>query len=587
MLDFIKELSINQKLSALAGSKRFWLAASVGIYLFLSLVVPPLIGLASGEFNLNLVSPSYPLSVYEVRSREGALEDVFNSPIRGASTIAISHHHGGLETIRSYIEPEYSLRLGDTIIPVMKNDYSGAISYYWARLFALFITDRTFAVHLSSILLGALTILLVFFIALLFFNLKVAAAGALLLSTNPAFIFWRRLPAFPEHFNEVFALAIILLFIRMLQSRDARCFYLCAFLTGFGLYQKLTLVWILLPLLSIFICFRYRFHLTIKQWALGAILALLGLTPLILFNLDFSETANASVDFFSSEAFWSGILQRAMARAHQCYLVFGDPVGFFHLLVFGAGKSHMSIFFILLLALSFGFPVINALRKTPWLDRRRAAFMPVMVVLMFVMTSVMSKGGFDFGHTLMFIPFVVLAPAVFITHLPALGQRRFGGASPISLLLLCAALLIQVGQLRSYYSWETDPKGTIRAMVDTHLSLAGFLSKKKITRPITTSYNLMGILEFISKEKIMPLHYWTYWKEGEHKEETLGRILRKNRGRHYIIKSGFRADVMNLHPEPEVPFLFKVAQKNNITLERIKEFKTSNKIVMYTLYKLN
>ena len=104
-------------------------ALPVTVYLLLSFWTTPEIGLASGEFNLPIVNSDYPLSVYEIRKEGGALIDVFNVPVPGQRTIAETHVRGGLRTVRAYVEPEYAVRAGDTLLPLMKNAYSGAVSY--------------------------------------------------------------------------------------------------------------------------------------------------------------------------------------------------------------------------------------------------------------------------------------------------------------------------------------------------------------------------------------------------------------------------------------------------------------------------
>ena len=571
-------------------SARLALAAlPVTVYLLLSFWTPPEIGLASGEFNLPIVNRDYPLSVYEVRVESGALINVFNVPVPGERTIARTHTRGPLTTVRAYVEPEYAVRLGDTLVPVMKNDYTGALSYLWAWPFAQ-AEQRAWALHLASILLGALAVALLHGPGHVYLGAGPGLFAALLLATNPVLIFWRRLPALPEHLTDVFGLALVLLLFLLVRSGRPRHFFLGALVAGLGLYQKVTLVWVLGPLLLIMALYRWRPGLSARQWGAGILLGLLGLSPLILFNLDFAETMAATGKLFSAEGFWQSLPARFGARAFQCYMVFLEPVGFMHLLLMGAREAFFSVPLALLLGLALVLPLANAARREPWVDRRRLGFAPLMLLLLFVVTSVVSKGGFDFGHTLMFIPYLALAQGAALHALGALlpdGGPRLLGLSPARLLppvLLVGLLALQVAQLNTVYTWERGADGAIMSLVDTHREAARDLQRRGIRHPVTTTYNLMGVLEFISTEQLRPLHYWTFWTERGDDPTTLTRILRKNRGGHYLYKAGFEKDPLNFKPEPTPARLQEAAHRAGVKLTRVAGYRTAGGREMYTLF---
>ena len=143
---------------------------------------------------------------------------------------------------------------------------------------------------------------------------------------------------------------------------------------------------------------------------------------------------------------------------------------------------------------------------------------------------------------------------------------------------------MQVSQLHTVYAWERAEDGAIMSLVDTHRQAARDLQRRGIRHPVTTTYNLMGILEFISDERLRPLHYWTFWTERSGDAATLRRILSKNRGGHYLYKAGHEKDPLNFKPEPTPAQLEAAAASAGVKLDRITGYRTAGGREMYTLF---
>ena len=573
--------------------KFYWLIFALVVYFYLSLYVSPVIGLGSGEFNMNLASSSYPLAVISIDNNAGTLVDKYAAPVAGFFSEARINRIGPLETIQTVIEPEYSLRIFNTVFPVMKNKYTGALSYYYARFFNLFGNNKVFLIHFASIFLGATIIILTACLAYFFLGRKVAILCTFLLSTNPLFIIFKRLPAFPEHFTELFSIGILIVLLLYLKTQRVKYLYLCAFFIGLAIYQKATIFWTLSALFVLAIVFRPKTNLNPRRLIIGFIYFLLGILPLLLYNFLCLGTINLSASFFLKEAFLQEVSARISDWFYRFIFIFGDPVGFFRYLFYGIRTSTINYFLNAILLSSFLFPFFSLLKKEPWTKKIKVIFFPLLVVLMLFSMSIINRVGFDFPHTFLLVPFVVIIESVFLVYFLEILEELTAGnfkwltKQAFFFILITLLVFLQISQVRAYYFNESENRSPVTIMADSHKELVKYLLNEKITHPVTTNFNLMGIIEFLSQEKVMPIHYWMVWKDSKIKDKTLGQIILKNTNGYYILKVGFKFDIFNVFPEPTVSNFLEIAKENKINPSLIKDIYSRNGTLMFSIYKLH
>lgn len=136
-----------------------------------------------------------------------------------------------------------TLGIGRAQIPLMVQDYIGALNVMLALPFLAVGGVNVVALRWLPLVIAALTLVLTWRCA---WNLGGPAAGgaaALLLAVNPAFVFWSRQGIFVTNITALLFVASLLTGLRWWRARRPADLWLTAFLWGLGLYAKLLFVW--------------------------------------------------------------------------------------------------------------------------------------------------------------------------------------------------------------------------------------------------------------------------------------------------------------------------------------------------------
>ncbi|MDH7485489.1 MAG: glycosyltransferase family 39 protein [Anaerolineae bacterium] len=224
------------------------------------------------------------------------------------------------------------LRWGNRLLPLMVQDYIGALNVYLAMPFLALFGVSVPALRLLPLLTAAATLLLLYALANEAFGRRAAAIATLLLAVNPSFVFWSRQGIFVTNITATLAVAAALTACRWWRYGRWRDLYLTAFLWGLGIYAKLLFVWVIGASIVVgaFAWWVRRISAAAKAGADPAsspnpypltlilfrllftvICFLLPLTPLILFNLQTGGTL-ASI-FGSLDSSYYGVRNAAFA----------------------------------------------------------------------------------------------------------------------------------------------------------------------------------------------------------------------------------------------------------------------------------
>ena len=228
------------------------------------------------------------------------------------------------------------VQIGSLFLPIMVQDYIGALNVYLALPFIALLGATVTALRLLAVAAGLATLLLAWRLGdelgKLAGNPRPWTGGiaALLLALSPSFLFWSRQGIFVTNIVVTLAVATVWAATRWQRTRRARWLYTAAFLAGVGLWTKLLFVWVLGALVgvAIVVWVAGKIGKKGKQGKEGkegnggkvqtspqspapsphppppaphsplpiltaALLFLLGLAPLILFNQQTSGTLNA------------------------------------------------------------------------------------------------------------------------------------------------------------------------------------------------------------------------------------------------------------------------------------------------------
>ena len=200
--------------------------------------------------------------------------------------------------------------------PLMLMSYVGSTTTYLSMIvFALF-GPSVVALRLMNALLGLVSLLLTWGFLREYLDERVAALSTLLLAVNPNFIFWTRMGAVVSLPMLPLAIGALWSLYRWYQRRGDRYLVLASLLLGLGVTTKLLFFWYWIGLglawlaLSPFLqperswrAWLWPWRLTTWSVRVVSLLALLlGLSPLLIYNLDGLKTLRFVLDTFARES---------------------------------------------------------------------------------------------------------------------------------------------------------------------------------------------------------------------------------------------------------------------------------------------
>jgi 4-amino-4-deoxy-L-arabinose transferase-like glycosyltransferase len=193
-----------------------------------------------------------------------------------------------------------SMRVLGHALPLMVHPHIGATSVYTSLVGLALVGPSVEGLRLSQLAVGAIALVLLFALALTWFDVRAAAIAVLLCGSAPGFIWWSRgganwtVPLLPA------TLACLLALTLWWRRRRPLALAVAAFCLGFGITTKILFVWLVLPaLLTAMIAIGPRALraalYTTSRATLGFAVAalLLGLAPLIAYNVPEPRTFSA------------------------------------------------------------------------------------------------------------------------------------------------------------------------------------------------------------------------------------------------------------------------------------------------------
>jgi 4-amino-4-deoxy-L-arabinose transferase-like glycosyltransferase len=229
--------------------------------------------------------------------------------------------------------------VGGRLLPLMTQDYIGAINTYAAIPFFLLLGINPLSLRVMAIAIGLVTLWLTYRLADRLYGPTVAALAGLLLAVNPTFVFWSRQGVFVTSVTATIGLGATLSWLRWWRTGARRHAIAGAFLLGLGLYAKLLFLWLIVALgLAVLLLNLPKWRQVVERVTGGAVgwvgLAfLLGSTPLLVYNLQTGGTlssigGNLTTSYYGTDnlAFLPNLLERlkqfaaVLSGSHFWYL---------------------------------------------------------------------------------------------------------------------------------------------------------------------------------------------------------------------------------------------------------------------------
>lgn len=440
------------------------------------------------------------------------------------------------------------VQVGPLFLPLMVQDYIGALNVYLALPLLAAFGVTTPALRLLGVLCGLATLLLVCALGRELAGRQargpeLVQAGwtgeiaALLLAVNPTFLFWSRQGIFVTNIVATLAVAAVWAALRWQRTGRPGYLYGLALLAGLGLWSKLLFLWVLGALAGVavvaWLAGRRRgqpvFPATRpRQMAVAALLFLLALAPLLLFNQQTSGTVqtlfgNLGQSYYGVEnaAFLDNLAVRLgqvgtlLTGNHLWYL--GDS--------FANGWARWLFAGLLLTALG--------LAARDWRSGRQRASLPILLgallfVLLLTLQSSFTVSDLFITHFAIIQPFVMLLAALAVdVILLAAGDATWPAGLRRGLAALAiAGLLLWLGAdaaNSARYHQALARSGGLASHSDAIERLAQWLDQRAVGQPLALDWGIDAQVRYLTANRVQPLEIFGYERLDQPDEGFAGR----------------------------------------------------------------
>ena len=406
-----------------------------------------------------------------------------------------------------------TVALGPWRLPLMVQDYIGALNVYLAIPFLALGGVNVVALRWLPLLTGGLTLLLTWRVARLLGGPLAAHVAALLLAVSPTFVFWSRQGIFVTNLTALFFMASLLTGLRWWRKGRPADLYLTALFWGLGLYAKLLFLWAIGAMLVTAAVARLLPPVRRKPPApfapfasfapfVSFVLFLLPLLPLIIFNLQTGGTL-ASVLGNLGESYY-GVNNRAYipnlaVRLGQLWpLLRGDHFWYLGGIFANPWAPYLAAGTVLL-GIGLGFRT-----------RRWAHLLPVALLLLIVAQSAFTVSDLFITHYALAVPLIPLAVGLVVG---TAGRLRAGRARGMLVAVsVLMALLWAGGDLRTTlrYHQALARTGGHSAHSSAVYDLAAVLEENAAGPVVALDWGIDAPVRFLTVGRVAPREVFGY-----------------------------------------------------------------------------
>jgi len=428
---------------------------------------------------------------------------------------------------------ESGLLVAGRTLPLMVMDYKGVVHTYWALPFLWALGVNVFALRMSCLFLGLLTMALAYRFARQFYGTWVAAMALLLLALNPSFLFWSRQGVLWTTGMLTCGMGALAAFGEWWRRGRVWGLYGGAFLLGLGMSAKLPFLWFLLALAVSVALYRATDrgreqdsgagHFSPGSYAVALLALMLGLLPLLLYNLQTGGTLDVlfrnvrtsyygvnNLDYISNLRIrWDHL--RALLNGSSFWYLGGpyrDPI---LPLAFWLSAG---IILIRALRLAIRRPSISRLPHGLSGGRTRGALadillsvFPLLMMALMGLQSGVTVSGLWPEHYLLLLPFPQLSIALGLGLLRLYLRLR----RSVGWLLLLVLTPLMAGQLRVdlLYHRALARSGGFSAHSDANYRLAQYLDQKG--RPVVAmDWGIRATVQFLTQGRVNPVEQFGF-----------------------------------------------------------------------------
>ncbi|MCS7221742.1 MAG: glycosyltransferase family 39 protein [Anaerolineae bacterium] len=422
-----------------------------------------------------------------------------------------------------------TVRIAGRTLPLMVQDYIGALNVYLAIPFLVLGGVNVVALRLLPVVIAALTLVLVYRLVNRQVGPIAASLTALLLAVNPSFVFWSRQGIFVTNITALLAVMAAMLALRVARHRRPADWAVLGLVCGLGLWAKLLFVWVIGAGLTValigFIGQRQMQRacqvsavaptvlsppegLVWLRQMLGPVLGMAGLlggmAPLLVFNL---QTSGTLISVFAHlERSYYGVnnadfLHNLERRAWQLWVLLNSE----HLWYLGEAISNQLAPWLAITLLVSAL-IVWAARPQRQLRQLAPLAGGLLFVALYVVQSSFTISDLFITHYATGLPFIFLVVGSAVGVLVQVAGRR-GMALALALTFAWAGSDL-VTDLRYHQVLRfTGGHGTHS---DAIYALAGHLIKRPEQPVVALDWGIAAPVYFLTKGRVNPVELFGY-----------------------------------------------------------------------------
>lgn len=426
------------------------------------------------------------------------------------------------------------IRLGNALLPLMVQDYIGALNVYLAIPFLAALGVNTPALRLLGVACGLLTLLLTWTLGQELSRLAgrrpgpIAGVAVLLLAASPTFVFWSRQGVFVTNVVATLAVATATLLLRWRRTGRSSALYLAAWTAGWAVWAKLLAAWVLVALglvaaLAWVVGQRRRSPeassqrtaaLTRRSALLAALIFLAALSPMLAFNVQTGGTLAAVLNNLERSYYGvdnTAFLPNLGTRLGQLpALLRGD-----HLWYLGkAPANRWAPPVALALGLAGAAQALGRARRPEGRQPAATLLAVWLVVALVVVQSSFTASDLFITHFAVLLPFLALAIAASADALVGpiaaeidLPWRRWRG---VAAALLLAAWIVGDAASTVRYHRSLAATGGYGGHTAAIYRLAQWLDAAGASQPAAMDWGIEAPVRFLTQNRVQPIEAFGY-----------------------------------------------------------------------------
>lgn len=413
------------------------------------------------------------------------------------------------------------LRLGGRTLPLMTQDYIGAINTYAAIPFIAILGPTPAALRVMSVIVGGITLWLAYALCgQLTGDRRVGLLAGLLLAVDPTFIFWNRQGIFVTAVTATIGLAATLCWLRRFSEKGATCWSVTgAFLFGLGLYAKFLFVWLMGALAGAAILLNLpRFvkqrmktpvQFRITEVFLAALAFFVGCWPLIVYNIQTGGTfaniaQNVRTSYYgvNNLAFVPNLLER-----FGQFIVILNGGHFWYL-----GDIRNSVLPASIFGVVFVCVVLLATRNVLRFNNNallplKTALFPFLVIGLVIVASIATVSALWITHFAILMPWPAIALTISSWFIHRHRRLRIGLWPALGLLLVTNFL----STIRYHQSLAVS--GGLGAHSDAIYEMSDWLANHANGPVVAMDWGLAAPVTYLTDGRVTPIEVFGYaWK---------------------------------------------------------------------------